>query len=96
MPLFALYSCMHAHRVQLLCKTGTPNTPKVVAWLQPYLDKVLPAKFQGSDINTLASAMVYDAEQALTSDRQEHRLLEGEELQSLYRDLPFPNGLGEV
>ena len=87
---------MHAHRVQLLCKTGTPNTPKVVAWLQPYLDKVLPAKFQGSDINTLASAMVYDAEQALTSDRQEHRHLEGEELQSLYRDLPFPNGLGEV
>ena len=44
---------------------GTPHTPKAVAWVSPVFDRILPAKYKSSNINTLAAGMVFDAEQRL-------------------------------
>ena len=41
---------------------GTPNTPGFVAAMFGVIDPVMPARYKSSDINTLAAAMVLDAE----------------------------------
>jgi hypothetical protein len=81
---------------------GTPHTPKWLAWLSPKIDGVVPAKYKSSDIDTLAAAMVYDAEQRLdaldgpNSEKQAENSVvfyEGGPLHSLYGEIPFKNGL---
>ena len=85
---------------------GTPHTPKILAFIHPYLDFVLPALYKGSDINTLAAAMVFNAEKALQGGEvageplaaatPTNRIVEGNSLHDLYQAIPFENGLGEV
>ncbi len=83
---------------------GTPHTPAFVAWTAPFFDKILPQKYASSDINTLASAMVYDAEQAIARGGGggasgggrgggDMKVIEGDALHALYRAVPFPHGM---
>ena len=44
---------------------GTPHTPKFIALVSPVFDRIVPAKYKSSNINTLAAAMVHDAETKL-------------------------------
>ena len=66
---------------------GTPNTPKMLEYISPFLDKILPAKYKSSRISTLGNAMVFDAETSL--DRNEiHNsvvIFEGTSLHNLYK-----------
>lgn len=80
---------------------GTPNTPGAIAAISPVMDKLLPPLYQSSDINTLAAAMVYDAETQLLSSSSgsspatdNHlRIFHGKTLRELYKSVPFSHGL---
>ena len=65
---------------------GTPHTPKVLAYISPFLDKILPVKYKSSQISILGNAMVFDAETRLddkdTSNKVE--IYEGTSLHDLY------------
>lgn len=66
---------------------GTPNTPGAVAWLSTKVfDGVVPLLYKSSHITTLASAMVFDAEQCLrkASNQPQCSWFEGKELHDLY------------
>ena len=71
---------------------GTPHTPKVISMISPFLDKVLPTVYRSSRINTLAGAMVLEAENRLASGDAGTRILEGKALHQLYKDIPFEHG----
>ena len=73
---------------------GTPHTPKVLSMVSPVLDKMLPTLYRSSKINTLAAAMVHEAEQRIASNDGggETRILQGKELHALYTDVPFDHG----
>eukprot|EP00932_Pfiesteria_piscicida_P022569 SRR837773.9319.p2 GENE.SRR837773.9319~~SRR837773.9319.p2 ORF type:complete len:264 (+),score=91.60 SRR837773.9319:74-865(+) len=74
---------------------GTPNTPGLIAWAQPKLDGLLPAKARTSNINTLAAAMVHAAERQLAAPpeaRRPFQVFEADALHALYAEVPFPHG----
>ena len=71
---------------------GLPQTPGIVSMYLETLDKVVPANYKSSHINTVAAAMVYEAEQrAETKDRRD-RIFQGETLQAMYCSVPFAHG----
>mmetsp|Transcript_34480 Transcript_34480/g.73458 ORF Transcript_34480/g.73458 Transcript_34480/m.73458 type:complete len:256 (-) Transcript_34480:357-1124(-) len=74
---------------------GTPHTPAFIAWLNPKVDGFLPDQFKSSNINTLAAAMVCQAEKDLAEKPEtpkEMEIFEGKALQDLYKKIPFTHG----
>eukprot|EP00929_Paragymnodinium_shiwhaense_P122022 TRINITY_DN94533_c0_g1_i1.p1 TRINITY_DN94533_c0_g1~~TRINITY_DN94533_c0_g1_i1.p1 ORF type:complete len:252 (+),score=56.56 TRINITY_DN94533_c0_g1_i1:65-820(+) len=71
---------------------GTPNTPPLVTFLSPFLDQYVPTKWRSSNINTLAAAMVLEAEQSLEKGGHAMKVREAETLQDYYKEIPFPHG----
>jgi len=73
---------------------GTPHTPKIIEWISPVIDKIVPAMFKSSKIDVLASGMVWDAERKLlggdtdsisvVSKKTGMDVFEGEKLHNLY------------
>jgi NAD(P)-dependent dehydrogenase (short-subunit alcohol dehydrogenase family) len=80
---------------------GTPNTPGAVAAVTPFFDRIVPAMYQSSQINTLAAAMVFDAESKLKlhggdAPASAFAVFEGAELQGTYAGLPFEHGAARM
>ena len=66
---------------------GTPNTPKMLEYISPFLDKILPDKYKSSRVSTLGNAMVFDAELSLDKN-ESHKgvvIFEGTSLHNLYK-----------
>ena len=80
---------------------GTPHTPWFIATASPLLDRVVPALYASSNINSVAAAMVFDAETRLDAhgaadgdaDRAALNVVEGERLQAMYAAVPFEHGV---
>ena len=66
---------------------GTPHTPKVLAYISPFFDMILPVKYKSSKISILGNAMVFDAETRLDANDTNNKvdILEGASLHDLYK-----------
>ena len=71
---------------------GTPHTPGIIAMISPTLDSIVPVKYKSSNINTVAAAMIHEAEQRAETQKGGNRIFEGERLHNIYGDVPFEHG----
>jgi len=74
---------------------GTPHTPSLVAAVSPFFDMIVPDMWKSSDINTLAAAMVFDAEtqlQKTANDEATQKIYFGKSLHDLYDEIPWEHG----
>jgi nucleoside-diphosphate-sugar epimerase len=64
---------------------GTPNTPRFVEIISPWVDWMLPVKYKMTKIHRLSAAMVLDAEEKLDNTTTGGAaIFEGQELHDMY------------
>jgi nucleoside-diphosphate-sugar epimerase len=63
---------------------GTPNTPRFVQAISPWIDWMVPVKYKMTKIDRLGAAMVLDAEEKLASAGGGNAIFEAKSLHDIY------------